>query len=324
MNKICFVIPYFGKFNNYFKLFLKSCEFNSDMCDWLIFTDDRTEYEYPKNVNVNYISWSDIKDLFQSKFDFPIKLEKAYKLCDFRVAYGYVFESYLKDYEFWGYCDVDLIWGKFSHFLTNDILNSYDKIFNFGHCTLYRNTIENNRVFLRTLNGEERYKDVFTNKLNQSFDEEYKESINSIYHEYSLPVYENTFAANIYTKSSDFKITKMNSEHNGYTIEKKNRSFFVWSNGVLKRYVVCRGELQQEEYLYAHFQSRKMDLKITNTSSNEFKIIPNAFESLEVPLSDISIKNIKNIKVKNFNLHYFKLRTKNLLIKIKMRFKRNI
>lgn len=44
-NRVAFIIPYFGKFNNYFPLFLKSCEANADLCDWLIYTDDKTEYK---------------------------------------------------------------------------------------------------------------------------------------------------------------------------------------------------------------------------------------------------------------------------------------
>ena len=28
--KIAFILPYFGEFPNYFKLYLKSCEFNKD------------------------------------------------------------------------------------------------------------------------------------------------------------------------------------------------------------------------------------------------------------------------------------------------------
>ncbi|WP_333562533.1 DUF6625 family protein, partial [Lactobacillus amylovorus] len=45
MKKGAFIIPYFGHFNNYFQLFLNSCKYNSNY-DWIIFTDDRTKYDY--------------------------------------------------------------------------------------------------------------------------------------------------------------------------------------------------------------------------------------------------------------------------------------
>ena len=47
--KVVLITMYFGKLPNYFSLFLKSCEKNKDF-NWLIFTDDNTNYNYPKNV----------------------------------------------------------------------------------------------------------------------------------------------------------------------------------------------------------------------------------------------------------------------------------
>lgn len=317
MKRIAFIIPYFGKFNNYFQLFLKTCEKNADICDWIIFTDDYTRYRYPHNVIVHYLSWEEMRKYFQSKFDFAIELNKPYKLCDFKVAYGYVFEKYLTEYEFWGHCDVDLLWGKFSHFVTKEILDDYAKIFNLGHCTIFKNTPENNRVFFKTLYGSKRYLEVFMKSGNCSFDEEYKDSINCIYDEYKIPIYEKSFAANIYTKSSYFKLTRLKDSHDGYVVEERKKNFFVWSNGILKRYVWKNNEMIREEYLYIHLQSRKMDVKINADTIDEFKIIPNAFEELEMPVNIISNINFKSIKTKRYNLHYFKLRTKNLMIKIK-------
>lgn len=48
--RLCvFILPYYGKFPNYFQLFLNSCGSNPEY-DWLIFTDDHTAYDYPDNV----------------------------------------------------------------------------------------------------------------------------------------------------------------------------------------------------------------------------------------------------------------------------------
>ena len=61
MLKKALIIPYFGTFNNYFELWLKSCEYNKDI-DWLIFTDDKTDYTYPSNVHVYYTTFEKIKE----------------------------------------------------------------------------------------------------------------------------------------------------------------------------------------------------------------------------------------------------------------------
>lgn len=52
MKKQCvLILPYFGKFNNYFPLFLRSCGANPSY-DFLIFTDSAESYQYPSNVHV--------------------------------------------------------------------------------------------------------------------------------------------------------------------------------------------------------------------------------------------------------------------------------
>ena len=40
MNRIALVVPHFGHFNNYFKLWMQSCIANPKV-DFLVFTDDK-------------------------------------------------------------------------------------------------------------------------------------------------------------------------------------------------------------------------------------------------------------------------------------------
>lgn len=47
-----FIIPYFGKFKNYFEFFLKSFSYNPQF-DLLLITDNTDPYVYPKNVKKN-------------------------------------------------------------------------------------------------------------------------------------------------------------------------------------------------------------------------------------------------------------------------------
>lgn len=316
MNRIAFIIPYFGKFNNYFPIFLKSCEYNKDLCDWLIYTNDNTIYEYPKNVKVNYISWDNFKDFVKSKFDFPVKLLKPYKLCDLKPSYGYIFENDLKKYSHWGYCDCDLVWGKISDYITDQMLDNYKKIFDLGHCTIFKNKYEVNRLFMQKLEGNICYKQVFSSPKNHSFDEEYNNSINNILNNLNIPIMTSTYAANIYTKSSNFKLTYLSSDKYYYETEKKKNAFFVWDNGKIKRYIKEYGTIAIKEYMYIHFQSRSMKIRIDiNHIPNIFKMIPNSFDYLEK--SEIDVVTFNRIKKKHFNLHYFILRTKNLIDKIK-------
>ena len=91
-----------------------------------------------------------MKELFQNHYDFPISISAPYKFCDFRPAFGEIFSDYLVGYDYWGHCDVDLIWGDIRKFVTDDVLTKYKRIFSRGHCSIYENSSEVN-AFYRTL-----------------------------------------------------------------------------------------------------------------------------------------------------------------------------
>lgn len=305
--KIAFIIPYFGKFNNYFQLFLNSCATNKEVT-WLLFTDNQDEYNFPENVIVNKISFQELKNQIQLKFDFPVELNYVYKLCDLRPMYGDIFTKYLQGYDFWGYCDTDLIFGKISDFVNDEILSNYDKIGVLGHCTLMRNNKEVNTAYRLSLNGEQRFKKVLTSDYNVSFDEEYNKSINNIMEAYDFRILNINKEANPYTKSSVFRLNHLKKDW-VYEIEKPKKSVFIWNNGKLIRYIQIHQRIVLEEYMYIHFQSRKMKNMVSNFS--RYKIIPNSFENLEVESIDVD----HFPKYKHLNMHYFRLRSHNLIEK---------
>ena len=161
MKSICYVVPYFGRLPESFPLWLVSCKANPTV-NWIIFTDDKTAYSYPKNVRVYYCSFDDMKKRIQENFDFPIVIDRGWKLCDFKIAYGEIFASELAGYDFWGNCDVDLMWGNIRKFLTDEILDKYEKIGFLAHSTLYRNTPEVNARYRTIIDGLTNYKTAFS------------------------------------------------------------------------------------------------------------------------------------------------------------------
>ena len=109
-SRIAFIVPYFGRFPNYFQLWLISCK-NNPTVDWYVLTNDQTTFDYPKNVHVIHESFEGMRGRVQSFFDFKLAIEDPYKLCDFKPAYGEIFAQYLRNYDFWGCCDIDAIFG---------------------------------------------------------------------------------------------------------------------------------------------------------------------------------------------------------------------
>ena len=307
--KICFIIPYFGNFKNYFQLFLNSCATNSDF-SWLIVTDNNEKYDFPRNVLVKQMSFSQLKEIINEKLNANVRINSPYKLCDLRPMYGKIFTDFISEYDWWGYCDIDLVFGKLNHFLSDDLLDSYDKIGVLGHCTLMKNTESVNNAFKLPLNGKYIYKKIISSSNNFSFDEEHHNSINNIMENNGFRILNQNAEANPYTKSSVFRLNHLNPDWT-YSVERPSKSVFIWENGILKRFIVVDNKLISKEYLYIHFQSRKMKNLVSNF--NKYKIIPNCFENLET--KNISLENFP--KYKHFNLHYIKLRTHNLLDKSK-------
>lgn len=169
--KIIIIITYFGKHPWYFAYFLHSCKFNSTI-DFVIFLDCEYEYEVPANVKIILISFEEVRILASKKLGFQVTIEFPYKLCDFKPAYGLIFEDFIGDYHFWGQSDIDIIYGDLRMFLTTELLASTDFVnvrhdYTTGCFTLCRNNNKMNVFFKRSKD----YKKVFTKIEYFGFDE---------------------------------------------------------------------------------------------------------------------------------------------------------
>lgn len=205
MKRIAYIVPYFGSLpGRNFQLWLDSCA-NNPTIDWLIFTDDQTKYKYPANVKVHHISFDEMHCKIQSLYDFRISLLRPYRLCDFKVAYGDIFKDYLVDYDYWGYCDIDLVWGNIRHFITEEVLEENEKIGWLGHSALYRNTEAMRNLYREKLQDKELYKEYFAEDGNHFFDEK---AINQLCDEYGHKVWRELCFADISPLKWDFRLSQ--------------------------------------------------------------------------------------------------------------------
>jgi hypothetical protein len=170
MKKICIVVCYFGKWPKWFNLYLKSCRYNPTV-NWLFYTDCGKPKNAPDNVEFIKGTLEDFNNLVSKKLGFKINIKSKRQLCDLKPAYGVILEDYLKNHDFWGYGDIDLIYGNIRKFITDSILKEYDvvsakKEYLVGHFTLFRNCDKINR-----LHEEGPYKKVFSDLKYHNFDE---------------------------------------------------------------------------------------------------------------------------------------------------------
>lgn len=292
----CFIIPYFGKLPNYFEVFAKTCAANVDY-QWLIFTDDTTEYKVPNNVVLEQMTFEEFKILLAEKFDFEVKLPSYHKICDLKPAFGYIFEEYLKDFRFWGYCDLDTIFGNLNKFITPEILDQYDKLFCLGHCVLFKNNHENNRVFMQPVNGHYWYKESFSSTETTIFDETYGDdkNVNTIFKKAGKKVLEEDWAFNCNIAPANLRRKYYVAKKNIYKVEPYRDAIYVWQSGNIKRYFMNGSKLSEEEFMYMHFQSRHM--MVTDNAilaETAFKIMGDGFYRLEVPVTKENFRHIKH------------------------------
>lgn len=285
--RIVFIIPYYGEVPNYFNLFLKTCGNNSGF-EWFIFSENNGEYSYPDNVHYVEMSWEELKSLFQSRFDFEISLDSPYKLCDFKPAYGYVFEEYIKDYDYWGYCDIDLLFGDLDAFIAFEKIAKFDKVGHLGHMALYKNNREINRLFMSELNGVLRYKEVFMSNQSFVFDEWNWISINHLFLNNNKKVWMFSEFFDIYPYDDNFKrvVRKIpaGNESYGKDVVEKKPSFVSVEKGKVYQWQFDGERWIKNEVAYVHFQKRTMRILVEKLPDKVF-CVPDQF----VPFEDDGI-----------------------------------
>lgn len=281
------ILPYFGKFNNYFPLFLRSCGANPSI-DFLVFTDDMTPYSYPTNVRVVPMTFDEFKANATKRLGFEPCLPTPYKLCDFKPAYGLLFEEYLEGYDYWGHCDCDLLFGNMTKILIPVLDREYDKIFATGHLTLYRNTPENNRRFMKSLHGREIYHEAFSTPDIYVFDENYADSrnpnrlnVHTLFRMDGARVFEEDLAFNVNTGKRTITRTKYvpsTQQFEAVSTGSFPTRFYWCPQGLVSMGRRNDGTVGiTGEYLYMHLQSRKMRMPSATVHSPVVEIRPDRF-----------------------------------------------
>lgn len=250
MKRIAFVVPWVGRLPVYFPLWLNTCLYNSTV-DFIVVTSEKQLGDLPENVRWINMSFKEIQNRFQALFDFPIALQKPYKLCDFKPVYGQAFAPELKGYDFWGYCDVDLLWGDISRFITDELLEQYDRLYTRGHCCIYRNC-ERVNAWYRELphEGLQNWESVFSSPKSFCFDEWHQGGLSEIIKANQCSYYDSLDMA-------DLDISKGFFSPHRIPDFQKGDAYFEYEKGKLWMSIP---DGKRQEVLYCHFQKRKIEI----------------------------------------------------------------
>lgn len=255
MSRNLLICPYFGKLPGSFQLWLDSCSFNAKI-DFVIFTDDRTKFRVPENVRIIYMQLKYIQELIKKKFPFVRHDITPYKLCDYKPTYGYLFSNYISGYDYWGNCDLDLIYGDLTKFFPS---KSYDKISNLGHTTFYRNNELINLAFMKSNNKSLTYQEILASTANFGFDEIGDYGINKIFVRNKYLIYPlEKYIADISPNSSNLRLSHYDSKKECFYEDNFDSIISFEKGHVFTWNLSAKGEMVKKELAYVHFQKRKM------------------------------------------------------------------
>lgn len=142
-----------GPLPNYFGYYLASCKKNPTI-DFIVINDSITESYIDKNITFMKMNIEELNQYTSQQLNATIKLTNAWKINELKPLFGNIFRAQLTNYDHWGWCDLDIIWGNLRHFLSEVALREFDvfttkKFWSAGHFTLFKNNELCNNLYKR-------------------------------------------------------------------------------------------------------------------------------------------------------------------------------
>jgi hypothetical protein len=135
---------YFGRWPRWMNFFVESCKWNPDV-RWRIYTDCGEPENKADNIDFIPFTFEDYKRLVRERLNIGFDPAQPYKLCDLKPALALIHEREIADYAFFGYGDIDVIYGDISHFYGKqkftdvDVVSTHPEKLS-GHFAVLRNT----------------------------------------------------------------------------------------------------------------------------------------------------------------------------------------
>jgi len=145
------LMPYFGTWPPWINFFMESCRRNPDVV-WRFHTDCGRPENLPDNVEIVETTFGNYTALVSARLKLSFAPADPYKLCDLRPALGYIHAAETAGYAFYGFGDIDVIYGQISSFYPEHLRRRYTVISTHGndasgHFCLFRNNAANRSMF---------------------------------------------------------------------------------------------------------------------------------------------------------------------------------
>lgn len=170
MKRYCVILPYFGNVPSWWSFFLAGVKSNPEIT-FIVISDCIKVASGIDNLAVIQATLLDIRKRAEQSLETKVSLTTPLKLCDLRPMYGTIFEKEIREYDYWGYGDIDLVYGNLKKYLTQvpeaaDII-SFRKGWISGSLAFIKNTRDTCFLFKEAENWES----VLSSPQCQLFDE---------------------------------------------------------------------------------------------------------------------------------------------------------
>ena len=138
------ICVYFGRWPTWMNFFVETCKWNTDV-HWRIYTDCGEPENDADNIKYVHTSFTDYKAFVRDRLAISFAPDDPYKICDLRPCFGHLHEEDIAAYPFFGYGDLDVIYGRISAFYNEvkfhgcDVISSHRERLS-GHLAVFRNT----------------------------------------------------------------------------------------------------------------------------------------------------------------------------------------
>lgn len=241
--KVSIIAAYFGSLPSNFRYWLASCGWNPSI-DFLIFTDQQVDGA-PKNVHIEPMSFEEVGRLASGALSYEVCLKRPYKLCDYKPAYGLIFKRWLNGYDYWGHCDLDMVFGNLEKTFVEYRLHDYQRFLSLGHLSLYKNDSFMNRAFMLDAEGSPGWREAFSSDRSFAFDEV---GMREICRGNGISFFEGRPFADISKIYRRFRLALDDVNYD-------SQAFYVERGGVFRSYE-SDGVVRSDEFAYIHFKER--------------------------------------------------------------------
>lgn len=260
------IVQWFGPLPADFEIWKRSAAYNHTI-DFIFVTDQEITGLEANMKLVKATLQGEVKR-YSELLGVDINFPTAYKACDARAFYGVLYESLLAGYDFWGYCDIDLVFGDIRKYLTDEILDVNDRFYEFGHLNIYRNNDEVNHWY-KLPGSIYTFEEVFSNPAKTTFEEYY--GINRICEKNGLRWYRDVDYADIKPRYENAMIVS-------HGVPNYEQQVYYWEDGHAYRAFVSGKNVCVEEFVYIHHQKRRLKMPfVPSFEEPGYYLLPQAY-----------------------------------------------